>query len=154
MEPSTFLKSQAKMNGGAGSRRHGDVSMFSWINPAGPGHGLSEVCRPFLTVNTSSQAFQVHHPGELLTSQWSWHSESQVLVGILGAITLGCLGLSPKRPMWFQWAAFGYLWLAEPLFLGACSALTEFSECPLPMLLHSTTHFHCLHHASRQKENN
>lgn len=47
----------------------------------------------------------MHHPGELLTSQWSWHSESQVLGGILGALTLGCLGLSPKRPMWFQWAA-------------------------------------------------
>lgn len=59
------------------------------------------------------------------------------------------LGLSPKHPVWFQWAAVAI----SPPYLGACTALAQLSECPHPCFCTQTTHFHYLHHTSRQKEN-
>lgn len=155
MEPSAFLKSQAKINEGAGSRRHGDVSMFSWVEPSWPRPWPQWALQTFPHSECKLwQVFQVHHPWR--TPYFSvelafWISS---ISRNPGSCNTGMSGSLSQASNVVSMGSCGYLWLAGPLFLGACSALTEFSECPLPMLLHSTTHLHCLHHASRLKENN
>lgn len=59
----------------------------------------------------------MHPPWRTATFQWlSQFSGSQVTAGILlAAVTTRMLGLSPKHPVWFQWAAVAISGYLSPL---------------------------------------
>lgn len=104
--------------------------MHSWAEPSRP-MTASVLLSP--AYFRHSQVLQMHTPYPHL-SRWS----SSLNIRYLQEPSW-VLGLSPKHPVWFQWAAVAI----SPLYLGACSALARLSECPgvpTPLLLPSTTH--------------
>lgn len=107
------------MNEGAGIRRHGDVCMFSWVEPSWPQPWPQWALQTF-----SSQWIQAlaGFPGELRYQQESWE-----------LLTLGCLDLSSKNPMWFQWAAVAISGWLGPFswesVLHSPSSLSAHSPC-------------------------
>lgn len=130
-------------------------SMFPWVEPSRP-HPLpqwalqtfSPQWREALTVfpGVSSLENSLHLSGvgslNLRYQQESWE-----------LLTLGCLGLSPKHPMWVHWATVATSgWLGRFAWEPGLHQSTVWVPTPPASIFNNT--FPLSSHAPRLKENN